>query len=387
MYPNRKASPGREPVLLQVGRFFGVPLYFAPSWVLVATLITVLYSSIVRDLVNGISTGASYAAAFGFAVALALCVLAHELGHTAVSLALGKPVRRVVIFLLGGVSEIEAEIDRARDELLIAVAGPVVSGLIAALAAAAATFAPSGSLTAALLVLLVWSNIIVAAFNLLPGLPLDGGRVLRAATWGVTHSWVTGTRIAGWAGRVIAIGLAASSVALVIDSRDPATWLLDLLLAYFIYNGATQALRSARVTDRLAAVRVSDLLRSAVLVRSDVPVAEALRQARAGFAGAIVVTDSADQVQSIVEEARVRELPPERQPWTPVHAVARALEPGLILADSLTARGLVDAIRRTPASEYLVLRPNGSLAGVFAASDLAAALSANTAAAAVAVNR
>jgi Zn-dependent protease/CBS domain-containing protein len=374
VYPNRPRSNGREPALLRVGRFFGVPLYFAPSWVLIATLITILYSSIVRSLVDGVSTTTSYVAAFAFAVALAICVLAHELGHTAVSLALGKPVRRVVIFLLGGVSEIEGEMERARDELLIAFAGPLVSALIAGLAAGAAVFASPGSLAAALLDLLIWSNVIVAVFNLLPGLPLDGGRVLRAAIWAISRSWGTGTRVAGWAGRLIAAALAVSAVAFLFYGWGTSTLLIDLLLAGFIWSGATQALRGAGIAERLATVRITDLLRPGLLVHSDVSVAEALRRIRESAAGGIVVTDSYERPRAIVEESRVRQLPLERQPWTTVGELARVLEPGLILPETLGPGELIAAVRATPAAEYLVVHPDGSLAGVLTATDLAAAL-------------
>ncbi len=121
--------------MLPVGRFFGVPIYFAPSWLLVAALLTVYYAPIVHDAVPDVSASTSYLLAATFAVLFALCVLAHELGHTAVSLALGNPVRRVVIFLLGGVSEIERDPDRPRDEFLVAAAGPLVSLLITGAAA------------------------------------------------------------------------------------------------------------------------------------------------------------------------------------------------------------------------------------------------------------
>lgn len=372
--PIRPAPASRQPALLLVGRFFGVPVYFAPSWLAIAALITVLYSSIVRDLVDHVSTGTSYLAAFGFAVALALCVLAHELGHTAASLALGQPVRRVVILFLGGVSEITGEITRARDELLIALAGPIVSALLAASAGAAFTFTDHGSLTWAFLLLLTWSNAIVAVFNLLPGLPLDGGRVLRSLTWAASRSQSTGTRVAAWSGRVIAVLIVASGPLVFVENWGLTFWLVDLVMAWFIWTGATQALRAVAVSDRLDQLQMSALLRPGVLVHADVSVAEAVRRTRDRAAGGIVVTDSADRPQAIVAESRVREVPPERQPWTAVGEVARALEPGLLLPDTLQAIDLLAAVRATPASEYLVVRPDGTLAGILTASDLAAAL-------------
>src|SRR5947209_4155309 len=121
--------------MLGVGRFFGVPILFAPSWLVIAGLLTIYYGPVVKDALPSISGSTAYLLALTFAVLLAVCVLAHELGHTGTSLVLGLPVRRVVIFLLGGVSEIEHDPDRPRDEFLIALAGPVVSLLLAAASA------------------------------------------------------------------------------------------------------------------------------------------------------------------------------------------------------------------------------------------------------------
>jgi Zn-dependent protease/CBS domain-containing protein len=372
--PTRRTLPRGGPGLLLVGRFFGVPLYFSASWVLIAALTTAVYSSIIGDRYRELSTAATYGAAFGFALALALCVLAHELGHTAVSLALGKPVRRVVIFFLGGVSEITGEVERARDELLIALAGPAVSGLVAGLVYAGWTFTDAGTLEYTLLGLLMWSNVVVAVFNLLPGLPLDGGRVVRALTWGASNSRGTGTRAAAWAGRAIAVLLVALVPWLVIAGWGALTYLPLVVTAGFIWFGATQSLRAAAMVDRLDVLRLGDLLRPGVLVHADVSIAEAVRRARECAAGAIVVIDRNDQPRALVAEARVREVPLERQPWTAVSEVARPLEAGLVLAEAMPPGSLLAAVRATPASEYLVMRTDGTLAGILATSDLAAAL-------------
>ncbi|MEO9133384.1 MAG: site-2 protease family protein, partial [Jatrophihabitantaceae bacterium] len=132
---NRNRPQLRPPRMLGVGRFFGVPIYFAPSWLIIAVLLTVYYEPVVFNAVPTASASSAYLVASLYAVLFALCVLAHELGHTAVALLLHLPVRRVVIFLLGGVSEIERDPDRPRDEFLVAAAGPLVSLLLAGAAA------------------------------------------------------------------------------------------------------------------------------------------------------------------------------------------------------------------------------------------------------------
>jgi Zn-dependent protease/CBS domain-containing protein len=375
MSANGPAGPATRR-LLHVGGFRGVPVYFAPSWVLIATLITITYNGVIYDLVDGISHSTAYVAAFGFAVLLALSVLAHELGHTAVSLAVGKPVQRVVIFLLGGVSEIDGEIERARDELLIAVAGPLVSLGLAGASGLAHSLVPGGSVAAVLLSLMAWSNLVVAVFNLLPGLPLDGGRALRAAVWRLTRSWMTGTRIAAWGGRVIAVLVAGAAVALDVDgvNRGVGTGVFGVAVGAFIWIGATQALRFAEMQNRLPLLSTRSLLRQGLLVQADVPVAEALRRAEQSNARGLVVIDAAEQPRAIVDEIRLGALPADRRPWVTVSEVARPLEPGMVLSIALSGERLLDALRGTPAREYLVVHEDGSLAGILSATDLVAEL-------------
>jgi Zn-dependent protease/CBS domain-containing protein len=359
---------------VRVGRFFGVPLYFSASWLIIAVLLTVSYGPLIRQVVPGVSASAAYLAAVGFAVVFALCVLAHELGHTAVSLALGRPVRRVVIFLLGGVSEIEREPDRARDEFLVAVAGPVVSLLLGGVAALGYWLLRVDTLPGALCTLLMWGNVVVAAFNALPGLPLDGGRVLRALVWAVARSRLSATRISAWAGRAISVVVAVAGLMVNRGSYGITPGLVTIVLAAYLWVGAGQSLRLAEVLDRAPSLHLSSLLRPGVLVSADVSVAEALRRVHEAQAGGLVVVDSADRPSAIVEERRISAVPMPQRPWTSVTTVARPLEQGLILPANLSGPALLDAVRASPASEYLVVDDTGSPAGILAAADLATAL-------------
>ncbi|HVQ93785.1 MAG TPA: site-2 protease family protein [Mycobacteriales bacterium] len=361
---------------LPVGRFFGVPMFFAPSWLIVALIITVSYSDVVSKSVDNISQAGAYAVSFGFAVLLALSLLAHELGHTAVSLALGTPVRRVVIFLLGGVSEIEKEPTQPAEEYLVAVAGPLVSLALAGLGGCLLPLATEGTVAWAVLSLLIWSNLAVAIFNLLPGLPLDGGRLLRAAVWWKSRSRLTGTRAAAWGGRGVA-GLVLLIGAVTIQPEDGLAFgnlALAVLLATFIWIGASQSLTAATVTSRLPGLRLAQLIRPALQVPPDLPIAEALRRAWQTGTRALVVVDSTSRPRAVVSEAHVMAVPEARRPWTPVADVARPVEPGLTLTDSLTGEQLLDALRQLPASEYLVVGRDGGVVGVLAAVDVARVL-------------
>jgi Zn-dependent protease/CBS domain-containing protein len=367
-------QPRRRSGLLRVGRFYGVPLYFSVSWLVIALLLTVSYGPLIRQVVPTAGSVSSYVAASVFAVVFALCVLAHELGHTAISLALKRPVRRVVIFLLGGVSEIEHEPDRPRDEFFVSVAGPLVSLALGGVAAAARLLVGSTNLPGVVLTLLMWGNLVVAAFNLLPGLPLDGGRLLRALVWTLARARLNATRISAWGGRVISVVVAVSGILVNRDAYGITPGLITLVLAAYLWVGAGQSLRLAEVLDRAPSLSLPALLRPGLLVPPDVSIAEALRRAHEGNVGGLVVVDTADRPEAIVDERKLSAVPMQQRPWTAVSTVARPLDQGLVLPVNLSGTELLDAVRATPASEYLVVDAGGAPAGILSAADLASAL-------------
>jgi Zn-dependent protease len=360
--------------MLGVGRFFGVPILFAPSWLVIAALLTIFYGPVVKAAVPSVSGSTAYLLALSFAVLLALCVLAHELGHTATSLLLGLPVRRVVIFLLGGVSEIERDPDRPRDEFLIAAAGPFVSLLLAGASAGGYELVHGASIPSVLFALMFWSNLTVAIFNVLPGLPLDGGRLLRAAVWAAGGTRLRGTRVAAWSGRAVAVLVGISGALAERSTLGLSAGLFSIAIAVYLWIGAGQALRVGEMLDRVPSVELAALLRPGLFVPPEVSVAEALRRAWEGHARGLVVVDTSQQPRAIVDETLIGSVPPERRPWIPVTEVARPLEPGLVLRLGMSGVDLVAAVRQTPAHEYLVVDGQGHAAGILTAADLVAAL-------------
>jgi CBS domain-containing protein len=150
--------------------------------------------------------------------------------------------------------------------------------------------------------------------------------------------------------------------------------LLAGLLAAFIWVGATQSLSSATVTARLPALEIGALVRPTISVPPDLPIAEALRRAWDAHVRGLVVVDATGVPRALVSESHVMAVPEARRPWTTVADVARPLEPGLVLADSLSGAEVVEAFRKTPASQYLVVGRDGRAVGVLAAVDVARVL-------------
>lgn len=368
----RSSSDGR----IVIARPFGVPVDVTPTWFLVAALITYGFAPAVERAVPGIGDW-RYAVSLAFALLLYLSVLVHELSHTVVALRAGLPVRRISLHLLGGVSEIEKPAATPGREAGIAVAGPLVSLLLAGVGYAVAEVLEPETVGRLLARALFVSNLVVGAFNLLPGLPLDGGRVLSAAVWRATGRRHTGTVVAAWLGRGLAVVVMLLPV-LVLGYTGGRLDVVDViwgaLLGAFIWVGASQALQQADVQARLPGLSARRLTRRAIPVPADLPLAEALRRAHEAGAQALVVVSTGGDPVGLVVEAAVRATPLERRPWVPVGDLSRRLEPtDRVLAD-VTGEELVQVMTSRPASEYLVVEANGDIYGVLATADVERAL-------------
>jgi hypothetical protein len=209
--------------------------------------------------------------------------------------------------------------------------------------------------------------------NLVPGLPLDGGRVLRAAVWRVTGDPHRGTIVAGWGGRVTALLVLVYPFVreLLVGRRATLSdYVFAFVIAGFLWSGASSAIASARVRSRLPALQARTLARRSLLVPHDVPLAEAVRRAQEEQAGGIVVLGREGRPSAIVNEAAVLATPEDRRPWLPVGEVARTLEPGLSIPADLSGEALILAMQRVPASEYLLLDPDGGVFGVLVTDDV-----------------
>ncbi|MGQ4475031.1 site-2 protease family protein [Streptomyces violaceoruber] len=374
--PQRRPEPGGG---LLMGRPFGVPVYVAPSWFLVAVLITWVFGGQLDRVLPELGA-ARYLVSLFFAVAFYASVLVHELAHTVAALRFKLPVRRIQLQFFGGVSEIEKEAETPGREFVLAFVGPLLSLVLSGVFYAALLPVEPDSVAGVLLAGLMVSNLIVAVFNLLPGLPLDGGRMLRAVVWKLTGKPMSGTIAAAWVGRALAIavliGLPLLTQSLGSDAADDVGMdtvmdaLLAAILAAIIWTGAGNSLRMARLREHLPELRARALTRRAVPVQADTPLSEALRRANASGARALVVVDGEGTPASLVREAAIVGVPEHRRPWVPVSTLAQDLTDGMRVSAELSGEELLDVLRANPATEYLVVEETGEIYGVLSAADV-----------------
>jgi Zn-dependent protease len=358
-----------------LARPFGIPVYISPYWFLIAGLFVLFYAnSLSFDGDGAIIHGAMrYVVATAFVVLLYASVLVHELSHCVVARSFDLPVRRILLYPLGGFSEIEQEAQTPAREFLVSAAGPAISLVLAAGGYGLTKLVTTGTTTEVLVAQLMWANLLVGLFNLLPGLPLDGGRMLRAGIWKFTHRPSTATLGAAWTGRVLAVALLIVPLALYARNSDQeqvfdAAWLA--VIAAFMWLGAGQAIRVTKIRERLPGLQARLLARRAIPIQASLPLAEAIRRADAAQARALVVVDHEDKPIAIVNESAVMATPPQRRPWIEAGSLARSLDESLVLPFDLSGMDLLEAVRKSPASEYLLVEPSGKVFGVLAARDL-----------------
>jgi Zn-dependent protease/CBS domain-containing protein len=373
--PQLPAQPaGPPPGTWVLGRVKGVRLTMRVTWLPVAVLLAVGFSSVIGQQFPELG-GWRYVASFAFVVAFTLSILIHELAHAMVAMRFKIPVTEINLGFFAAGTHIEGERKTPFEEFAISIVGPLASLLVGGVAYLGARAVDEGVGYVALFELAL-ANLIVGVTNLLPGLPLDGGWVLRAFVWKLTGNMHTGTIAAAWAGRLIAIAVLAAPVVLEeVFDRQPTIidFVIALLVGFFLWMGSTASLMQARLRRKLPALQVRTMARRAIAVHAGTPVSEAVRLATEQRAGAVVVLDGEGKPHALVSESAVNAVAPNQRPWTTVGEVSTRIAPGHIIGVNDTGEEILSTLRKNPASEYLVLDPQGQVYGVLATADVEAA--------------
>jgi len=244
---------------LRIGRAFGIPVYIHPSWFVIFALITFsLATQFTQQHPHW-----SHAQHWSLGVLTSLLffgsVVFHELAHSAVATRYRIPVASITLFVFGGVARIGREPDSPKQEFNIAIAGPLSSYFLAGVFWLLLRLFPESEMLRALAFWLAWVNFGLATFNLLPGFPLDGGRIFRALVWGVTHSYERATRLAARSGRIIAYAM------IVFGSWHALTgdfigglWIA--FIGWFLLTSAQENVAQAAIRTALVGLHASDVM-------------------------------------------------------------------------------------------------------------------------------
>jgi Zn-dependent protease len=351
-------------------RIAGVVVRVRPSFLLLGVLAGSSAQPAIRDQVPTLSAAGADVVAAVVAVGLLASVLLHELAHASFGRRLGLPVERVDLTLLGGATSLGAEPRTARDQYLVSVSGPVVNLLLGCVFAVVSHLTASGSVAHVLAEPICVVNVLLALYNLLPGLPLDGGQLVRAVVWRVTGDKIIGLRAAGIG------GLLTSAATLLLGYLElrggESLGILTVAVGVFVAMQAQGALLGASLARRLPAVVAGRLARPAYLVASDLPVSEALRRAAAAGRSAVVLgTDG--RPSAVLSDVLLARVPEQRRPWVSLSSVSSPAPQASWLDADLTGEDLIAAMAAGTATEYVVMH-DGTLVGVLLKSDVASRL-------------
>ncbi len=368
-------STGAQVPGWRLGVVAGVPVYVARSWLLIAALLVFLFGPQVAAGQPGLGALA-YVIALGYPAALFVAVLVHEVAHAVAARALGLPATHIVITFWGGHTQFETQIPSPGRSVLVAVVGPLANGLLALGGWTALALVPAGGGLARVLLAFVLMNAFLAVFNLLPGLPMDGGHILEAVVWRLTGARRTGTLVAGWAGRVVAVLAVGLALLPLLDGRSPQllTVVWAALVGSMLWSAAGQAIKGAKIFRRAANVDLRTLMQPAIGVPAGVT-AEQLADLARRHAGeqAVAVLGPSGSVIGLVDPGAVSAVPERLRSEVRVEALARIHDPRAVLDAGLTGEHLISRLERLPGSQIVVLE-SGRVVGVLAVDALLAQL-------------
>ncbi len=316
---------------------------------------------------DGSLTSAGFARGGALALLLFASVFLHELGHALAARAFRRKVSEIVITLWGGHTTFDSKDITPRISGITALAGPLMNGLVA-LAAWAAMGLDLSSGVHRTLVWLVYANVALGVFNILPGIPMDGGRALEAIVWGATGHRMTGVKAAAWTGRVIAVGfLGFVLVANFGSGKTPD--MFDVLWTFFIFSllwpAASMSLKAAKMMERIEDIPVARIMKGAVGVPYDLPLVDALKIAEAAEAEEVVVLAADSTPAGHFSVASASQVPQELRASTSLSALTIPIPRGTEVAPDLTGPELLTRAREWwGKTDTLVVTDEGEVVGI-----------------------
>jgi Zn-dependent protease len=369
--PSKRPSPRRSGVF--IGRYFGIEFYLDYSWFLIAAFFVYkLTEGVFPKAMRGLDPNVYLVMGASAGLLFFLSILLHELGHSLVSQRCGIPVPRITLLLIGGLAEISREPDDAKTELKIALGGPVVSVLLAVLYwLGSVVFAYLGWSAAELVCQwLMGANIILILFNLVPGYPLDGGRVLRAILWARTGKLRWATFMASRVGIGFAWFLTIAGLWMALIGNW--TGLLFIVIALFLKSAAESGYSNALQRELLAGVKVRDIMTpNPVWIPATLPLSLAIDEFfLTNHHIAFPVCTEEGEFRGLLRLEFVKNVSREKWPYTLAGDVVaeRGAETLSVDVETPAARGM--RLLLAAGSGRLAVTENGRLVGIVTRHDI-----------------
>jgi Zn-dependent protease/predicted transcriptional regulator len=354
---------------IKLGRIFGVQLGLHYSWLIIALLVMLSLAGQFHSANPQWGGGTIWVTAIITGVLFFVAIILHELSHAAVAKARGLPVRSITLFALGGVAQIEKDAADAKTEFWMAIVGPIASviiGVLCLLLAWALGWAPWGAPTTPAVAMLMWLgviNIALAIFNLIPGYPLDGGRVLRAIIWWSTGDVTRSTRIASVVGQFVAFTFIVFGIFRVfVGAGFGGLWIA--FIGWFLLDAARASYGQIVLTESLRGLRARDLM------TNDCPVVSGRDNLRTlvdehllRTGNRCFIVEDHERIAGLITAHEIKAIARNRWPYTTVDEVMRPVEKLHTVRPEASAAEALEIMARDDVNQLPVIR-NGHLEGM-----------------------
>jgi Zn-dependent protease/CBS domain-containing protein len=351
---------------IRVGNLFGIPFYIHPSWFLVLGLVTWSYSSGLAAQFPYLSGGLAVLLGLMTALLLFASVVAHELGHSFVAIRQGIDVKSITLFIFGGLASLEKESQTPGEAFWVAIAGPLVSLLLSGIITAIGLATPVSGASAAILGVLASVNLALALFNLIPGLPLDGGNILKALVWKITGNPYKGVAFASRVGQIFGwVAIASGVIPLVLAGNFDNSW--NLLIGFFLLQNAGNAAQFARVQEKLTGLTAADAVTpDSPMISANLTLREfADQQILHGQSWQrFLVTDDQGQLVGAVTVNDLRTIPTTQWSETQIQQVMRQVVDSTTVKSNQPLLEVIQLLEQQKLSALPVIRDNGVLVGI-----------------------
>ncbi|MGK7937669.1 MAG: site-2 protease family protein [Xenococcaceae cyanobacterium] len=351
---------------IRIGSLFGIPFYINPSWFFVLGLVTLTYGADLGQLFPQLGVILPWLLGFLAAILLFSSVLAHELGHSFVAIAQGIPVKSITLFIFGGLATLEKESETPLQAFLVAIAGPVVSLLLFVLFAIISTSVPLSEPIEEIVSLLAYINLVLALFNLIPGLPLDGGNVLKSIVWKITGNPNKGVIFAGRVGQAFGwLAVIVGGLAVIGVSPVGSVW--TLFIGWFLLQNAGFAAQSAAVSEKLSNYTAEDaVLEDSPIVSANLTLREFVNDYVIGKDKwrKFLVTNEEGQLIGEIDTEDLKQISTSK--WTEI-TVKELIKESIDITTVKSDQSLMEVIKlieQKNLKELAVVKENGVLVGL-----------------------